>query len=238
MATLTKIVVASAFAGAALAVALHTTLIQTGKHALDPAPAIQDRAAADQLHLREQVDHPVSDEVSADAIELRGKAAPDFRLRTASGSEASLSDYRDKPLLIFFVEKQCPCCLGAKVYVERLNALYGDVARTVAILNGTESEAKTWKSATGATFEVLADPDQKAIQAYGAKRGVYTALVTPDGKIDRMFPGYSQPMLEETGTRIAELASIAPRRLEGRKAPPTLISGCLFPDPNEEKTTQ
>lgn len=201
---------------------------------LDPSLGIADPQAAQTLVMRQQKDHPVTPEMSKAAASLGASAAPDFRLTSLEGEEETLQGLsQSRPLLIFFIEKQCPCCLGAKKFVDELATAYQGHLNVVGIINADQKVAEGWKLATRPKFQILLDPKMTAIQAYKAERGVYTTLIAPGGKVDKAYPGYSREMLQDASQRIAKLAGIPARPVEVKDAPDTMTSGCPFPDLEE-----
>jgi peroxiredoxin len=204
---------------------------------LDPRLGIADSAATRQLGLRQQVDHPVNESQQKAANSLDSEKAPFFSLKGTDGRTYTLAELnRDKPLLIFFVEKECPCCLGAKYFVDKMADAYGEGLNTIGIINADGETAQTWVRATKPKFLVLQDPKQIVIREYKAERGVYTTLIAPGGTIDKAYPGYGKEMLQDLGKRIARLAKLPEKKFTHAAAPDTMTSGCIFPDPNESTT--
>lgn len=208
---------------------------------LDPNLGVENAAAIKDLNLRQQGDHPVTPEMQAAATELSEGQAPPFDLLGTDGKRHTLASLTNgKPLLIFFVEKNCPCCLGAKYFVDKMLDLYPGVVNAVGIINADGEIAEAWERVTKPRFLVLQDPQQRVIRAYKAERGVYTTLVAPGGKIVKAYPGYSLDMLQELSGKIAKLAGVPAKEFVSRAAPKTLTSGCLFPEPetpsNENKS--
>lgn len=204
---------------------------------LDPNLGVENSAAIENLNLRPQGDHPVTPEMQAAAKELGEAPAPDFDLPGNDGKRHTLGSLTDgKPLLIFFVEKNCPCCLGAKFFVDKMIDLYPGAINAVGIINAEGEIAEAWERVTKPRFLVLQDPSQRVIRAYKAERGVYTTLIAPGGKIVKAYPGYSLDMLKELSGKIAKLAGVPAKEFESRAAPETLTSGCLFPDPDDPST--
>lgn len=205
---------------------------------LDPNFGITDQHAASDLFLRPQEDHPVTPKMLDAAKELAARKAPSFNLIDTNGKGHTLESLTDgKPLLIFFVEKECPCCLGAKHFVDSLAVMYRDSANVIGIINATGDVAQTWVQSTTPHFLVLQDPDQKVIRSYQAERGVYTTIVAPDGTIDKAYAGYSLEMLQDASARLAKLAGVKNQGFESPAAPTKLTSGCLFPEvPTEQNT--
>lgn len=198
---------------------------------LDPNLGVADPSAVKDLPIHKQEDHPVTSEMKEAAASLDAIKAPDFDLPSVEGPSYSLAALTEKkPLLIFFIEKECPCCLGAKFFVDKMLDLYGDSISAVGIINADIGVAKAWKKATKPRFTLLMDPEQKVISAYKAERGVYTTLVAPDGTISKAYPGYSLETLKEMSARIAKLAGVPAKEFVSKAAPTKLTSGCTFPD--------
>ncbi len=191
------------------------------------------------IAFREQKEHPVTESMKVASEKLGASMAPDFSLKDTSGVQHTLASLSDKkPLLIFFIEKQCPCCVGAKYFVERMQQLYPDSLNVVGVLNGDEKIGKAWEKKTHPMFKVLLDPKQETITAYKAERGVYITLVAPGGKISKAYPGYSLEMLKELSQRIAKVAGVPAQEFRSEAAPTTLTSGCRFEEAEPTKESK
>lgn len=224
--------VASIALGAVFAGFLLTPQKETSH--LDPEIEAQNRAAAQGLAMREKKDHPVTPEQQAIADRQSATEAPQFDLPGLDGKNHSLGSLIGaKPLLIFFIEKNCPCCLGAKSYFEQMHKLYKDVANSVGIINAEATEADKWRTATKAEFLILMDPSLGVIKKFKADRGAYVTLVGKDGKILKQYAGYDEAMLQELSEKIASLTGVKPRKYNSVGAPDHLTSGCLFPEPGK-----
>lgn len=174
--------------------------------------------------------HPVTPAMLTAAQELGKAPAPDFGLVDTDARYHTLKSLtKEKPLVMFFVELECPCCKGAKDTIDAIHAVYGDVCNVVGIINAPPPVARAWVNAVGPKFPILCDPEMTTIHAYKAERGVYTTLVTPGGQIAKAYPGYSKDMLAEIARKIERLAGIDKRAISVKTAPEDLISGCAFP---------
>lgn len=208
----------------------NSTTIPVGSP-LDPNLGVEDPSALQGLTIKKQEDHPVTPEMSAAAASLDAEKAPDFNLPSVDGPNYTLAQLTDgKPLLIFFIEKECPCCLGAKFFVDKMIDLYGENLSAVGIINADGAVARAWVKSTKPFFKVLMDPEQKVIASYKAERGVYTTLIAPGGVIDKAYPGYSLETLKEMSNRIAKLAGVPAKEFVSKAAPEKLTSGCAFPE--------
>lgn len=186
---------------------------------MDPKSAIVDMSEV----------HPVTPEMKSKAGERVGQPAPTFDLTTAEGKPATLASMSEgQPLLIFFINDGCPCCVTAEPFVERLAQANDGRAKVIGMINSGPEKAKAWQQANGLTFPLVLDPSMKTIQAYGAENGVYMALVSPDGQLAQLYPGYSADVLRQIHTEFERYSKTAPRPLDVKDAPAKPTSGCAF----------
>ncbi len=162
------------------------------------------------------------------AEQSRAPAAP-FVGADLDCKPLSLSDLaKDKPVLLFFIELNCPCSIDAAPYFNQLQAAYGSTCNVVGIINAKAGQAKEWAKKVGSRFPLFADPDMNVIKSYGAERSVYTTLVAPGGRLEKTYPGYGAEMLRELNQKLARLGGVPVKLLNFVGAPKTLYSGCLF----------
>jgi peroxiredoxin Q/BCP len=123
-----------------------------------------------------------------------GATAPNFTLTSQEDKAVSLTDYKGKWVVLYFYPKDQTqgCTIEAHNFqrdlpkYDKLNAVVLGVS-----LDTVESH-KTFCSKDSLTFKLLADPDHKAIDAYGVPvmtRGTNsyaartTFLISPQGKV-------------------------------------------------------
>jgi peroxiredoxin Q/BCP len=123
-----------------------------------------------------------------------GAVAPNFTLPSQEDKAVSLTDYKGKWVVLYFYPKDqtSGCTIEAHNFqrdlpkYEKLNAVVLGVS-----LDTVESH-KTFCTKDSLTFKLLADPDHKAIDAYGvpihgmgpihfAERTTF--LISPEGKV-------------------------------------------------------
>jgi peroxiredoxin len=131
-----------------------------------------------------------------------------------------------RPVLLYFIEKECPCSRDAAVYVDQLQAAFGSAVQVVGLINADGETAAAWKAATKAKFPVLADADLAIAGAFQAERSATTVLVAPGGAIAKVNPGYSAGTFQELTTLIARQARTLAPKLTFTGAPEKLTSGC------------
>ena len=144
--------------------------------------------------------------------------APDFELKDETGKERKLSDYRGKPVVLYFYPKDdTPGCTteacsfrdGFSVYQEKNITILGVSPDTV------KSHQK-FKDKYHLPFTLLADPDHKVCELYGVwgKKKLYgkeydgvfrtTFVVDGNGKIKKVFENVKP---EEHATQVLEAIS-------------------------------
>ena len=175
------------------------------------------KVVQDPLTFRDKQEHPVTAQMALAAQKQMNTLAP---------ARASLA--HSKPLVVFFIEKNCPCSRDAAPFIERLRSQYGTVCDFVGVINSDASVAQAWAKAASVHFPLLPDPEREIIAAYKAERSVYTTLIAPGGRIAKTYPGYGQEMLKELSGRIAQLSGVRVRPLVVTGAPKNLIAGCEF----------
>jgi peroxiredoxin Q/BCP len=130
-----------------------------------------------------------------------GIPAPDFNLLDETGTPRRLSDYRGRPVVLYFYPKDdTPGCTKEAC---SFRDGYGDYQRAGVTILGvspdTPKKHTKFKEKYGLPFTLLADTDHKVSELYGVwgrKKfmgreydGVFrtTFVIAPDGMIARVF---------------------------------------------------
>ena len=130
-----------------------------------------------------------------------GAEAPDFSLESDSGETVSLSQLRGKPVVLYFYPRDdTPGCTTEAC---EFRDAWSDVKRTGAVVLGvspdTAASHKKFKTKFKLPFPLLADPNHKVAERYGAwgERSMYgrkfmgilrtTFVIGPDGRILKVF---------------------------------------------------
>ena len=126
-----------------------------------------------------------------------GDPAPDFALPDQNGKVHRLSDYRGRYVVVYFYPKDFTpgCTREARAFNEALDALAAEGAVVLGISADDVERHKKFAEKLGLKFPLLADPEKKVIQAYGAwgtknlygkkVEGTmrYTYVLDPEGRI-------------------------------------------------------
>ncbi len=128
-----------------------------------------------------------------------GQPAPDFTLPSAEGGAVSLKDYKGKWVVLYFYPKDFTsgCTLEAHNFERDLAKYQNQSAIILGVSADTAQSHKDFCAKEGLNFKLLADPELKAITAYGSAMeydGVKMAarntfLINPEGKIARVYMG-------------------------------------------------
>lgn len=98
-----------------------------------------------------------------------GNAAPDFELTSDAGERVKLSDFRGRPVVLFFYPKDdSPGCTKEAC---GFRDAYGELGERGAVVLGVSPDDATshgrFKAKYGLPFTLLADPDHEVAEAYG-----------------------------------------------------------------------
>ena len=136
-----------------------------------------------------------------------GSQAPDFELKSDTGETVKLSQFRGRPVVLYFYPRDdTPGCTKEAC---AFRDSYDDyLARDAVILgvsrDGEESHQK-FKSKYDLPFTLLSDPDHEVAEAYGvwAEKSMYgrksmgivrsTFVIAPDGTVTRTMRGIKVP---------------------------------------------
>jgi peroxiredoxin Q/BCP len=132
-----------------------------------------------------------------------GDTAPDFTVTTDGGERVSLSDFRGKPVVLYFYPKDdTPGCTAQACGIRDA---YAEFERAGAVVLGISPDDAAshvkFKEKYGLPFTLLADPEHEVAERYGTwseKRysgrtywGVSrtTFIVAPDGTVAKVMQG-------------------------------------------------
>jgi peroxiredoxin Q/BCP len=98
-----------------------------------------------------------------------GKPAPDFELKTDSGDDVKLSDFRGRPVVLYFYPKDdTPGCTTQACGIRDA---YGEFEKRGAVVLGVspdnEASHGKFKAKYDLPFTLLADPEHKVSEQYG-----------------------------------------------------------------------
>jgi peroxiredoxin len=145
-----------------------------------------------------------------------GKAPAAVFARPGGGTTTTaglLAEAEGLPVLLAFFKASCPTCRLAWPYLQRLHAAYGGTGvRVVGVSqNGIDEGRRFFEEWGKASFAVVADPEPgfAASNAFGVEAVPHLVLVSPAGRVEEVFAGWSKAKMEALGARLAEGRSLA-----------------------------
>jgi peroxiredoxin len=120
------------------------------------------------------------------------QTAPDFTLKSRSGDNLRLQDYRGKVVLINFWASWCGPCRQEMPILDSLNTRYGPAGFTVLGVNveAEQDKARQVADRLNVNFPLLFDVSQEVSESYDIKSMPYTVLVDRNGQVQYIHQGY------------------------------------------------
>jgi peroxiredoxin Q/BCP len=147
-----------------------------------------------------------------------GDVAPEFTLPDADGTPVSLSSFRGRRVIVYFYPAaMTPGCTKEAVgFRDNLGDLDESGVTVLGVSPDKPAKLAKFRDRDSLTFPLLADPETKVLQAYGAygEKKLYgktmigvirsTFIVDADGKIEKAFynvkaTGHVERLLKELG---------------------------------------
>ncbi|CAL9464805.1 Putative peroxiredoxin [Streptomyces sp. enrichment culture] len=128
-----------------------------------------------------------------------GDVAPAFTLPDADGTEVSLSDHKGRKVIVYFYPAALTpgCTKQACDFTDNLELLTGAGYDVIGISPDKPEKLAKFRDKESLKVTLLADPDKKVLEAYGAfgEKKLYgktvvgvirsTVIVDEDGKVER-----------------------------------------------------
>ena len=145
---------------------------------------------------------------------VNGTKAPDFQLKTLSGSQFSLSGTLPRgPVVLAFFKVSCPTCQYAFPFLERLFKAYANKGITlVGVSQNDAKETAAFAKDFGVTFPLLLDDTHRypVSNAYGLTNVPTVFWIAQDGEIEISSVGWVKADFEQINRKMAETGKRAP----------------------------
>ena len=145
-----------------------------------------------------------------------GQLAPDFTLPSQDGSEISLASFRGKWVVLYFYPKDMTsgCTIEAHNFQRDLPLYEKQNAVILGVSVDTPDSHRKFCTKEGLTFRLLADPEHKAVDAYGSLGNFVgfkianrnTFLIDPAGRIAKVWTKVD--VQHHSGELLAALAEV------------------------------
>ena len=144
-----------------------------------------------------------------------GSQAPDFELKSDAGETVKLSQFRGRPVVLYFYPRDDTpgCTKEACAFRDSYDEYLARDAVILGVSRDGEESHRKFKQKYDLPFTLLSDPDHAVAEAYGvwAEKSMYgrksmgivrsTFVIAADGTIARAMrgikvPGHSDKVLE------------------------------------------
>jgi thiol-disulfide isomerase/thioredoxin len=148
--------------------------------------------------------------VAASASEVVQGPAPDFALKTDSGSNLRLSELRGDVVMINFWASWCGPCREEMPLLDEIHQRYKPLGFTVLGVNVEEDSraAKALLEQIPVSFPILFDNDSTVSKLYDVRAMPSTILVDRDGNMRYLHrgykPGYEQQYTQQVRALVRE----------------------------------
>ncbi|WP_444998101.1 TlpA family protein disulfide reductase [Aliikangiella sp. IMCC44359] len=118
--------------------------------------------------------------------------APDFTLKSRSGENVRLSDFRGQVVLLNFWASWCGPCRQEMPILDEIHKKYEALGFSVLGINvdAKSEKAINYLKDTPVSFPVLYDAKSKVSELYSVSAMPSTALIDRDGNVRYIHPGY------------------------------------------------
>jgi peroxiredoxin len=141
------------------------------------------------------------------AMPAVGKPAPDFTLRSSSGKNLKLGEYRGQVVLLNFWATWCGPCREELPLLNRLHEQYRRAGFALLGVNVDDNPkvAEAMARQLGVGFPVLFDAGKQVSKRYDVDSMPVTLLIDRDGKLRYVHRGYRAGYEKQYETEIREL---------------------------------
>ena len=141
---------------------------------------------------------------------LTGRTAPDFALKSSTGENLRLSEYRGDVVMINFWATWCGPCRQEMPLLDELHSRYERVGFSLLGVNIDDDAGKAMNmvSELGVTFPVLFDHRKEVSKMYEVDAMPTTVILDREGTVRHIHygykPGYEEKYLDQIRSLLRE----------------------------------
>ncbi len=186
-----------------------------------PSPAAPSAALTEK--------HYVTPKQLVDSGTMRDRPIAPLETLTSDGKLVPWQQWvGDRPAMLVFIKKDCPCSVEFEPFFHRLHRGYHASVQFLGVIDAAPAEARRYAEANRVPYPVLADPKRAIIRRFRAENGGYVVLLRRDSSVETLWPGCSAAMMREMSAHIAALAGVDEQPVDGTDLPAVLTTGCPF----------
>jgi len=142
--------------------------------------------------------------------DLTGQAAPDFALKSSTGENLRLSEYRGEVVMVNFWATWCGPCRQEMPLLDELYSRYQRVGFRLLGVNIDDNSAKAMDmvSELGVSFPVLFDMRKEVSKLYQVDAMPVTVIIDREGTVRYVHngykPGYEEKYLDQIRSLLRE----------------------------------
>lgn len=136
-----------------------------------------------------------------------GDWAPNFTLKSATGANLRLSEFRGEVVMINFWATWCGPCRQEMPVLEKLYSRYHDVGFELlgVSLDGNSAKARKMAKQLKVNYPILFDLEKQVSELYGVDAMPTTVMVDRDGRVRDVYRGYLPGHEDKYQTKIRGL---------------------------------
>ena len=141
------------------------------------------------------------------ALHLSGEQAPDFVLKSVSGENIRLSEYRGQVVVLSFWAKWCGDCRAQLAGLNEMYGLYREAGfEIIAVsMDRDMDDARETAQALEVSYPVLFDAGREVSQLYDVGSMPIIVLIDREGVVREVIEGYRRGTEEEYLNRVRAL---------------------------------
>lgn len=156
------------------------------------------------------------------------KDAPRFVTADYEGTKVEISGTQSRPQFVYFIKDGCPCSFEVEPLFKSLARKYKGKIDFIGVIDKGNKEARQWSTDLLVEHPIVPDPKLEIISAFGATNSAFSALVSAEGKVVQMWPGYSRAILQEMNVQMANELNLKATSFDPQWAPVKRSAGCVF----------
>lgn len=144
---------------------------------------------------------------SGSAEELLEQPAPDFALKSMSGNNLRLSEYRGEIVLVNFWATWCGACRDQLEALDKLHAQYRDAGLNVLGVSVDRASKRSTKllAELRPEFPVLLDANKSVSRLYDLNDMPFAVLIDQAGTVRAVFEGFDDEDAQLYQAQVAAL---------------------------------